>query len=306
MAEAGAKVIVLMSTYNGEAYLQQQIDSILAQEGDFELKLLVRDDGSKNGTLDILKKYEKEGSLSWYHGKNIRTAKSFLNLLKTCEESDYYAFSDQDDYWFPDKIQKGLEDLEGREKPAIYFSNAALVESDLREMGKMVYRRIPENNVYNVLCAPNVLGCTMIFNHSMAQLIRQYPEPKRLIMHDAYLAAVCMVLRGEIIYDHRPGLKYRQHGNNVLGIKNKKVEIIRQRISEIFRKQEVSIQVQAKEILDIYENIMPGKEKEFVKIVSEYNRNLFTRIALSISRKTKYITKNMAFTIRMSIFLGKR
>ena len=72
---------VLMSTYNGERYLRQQIDSILQQEG-VKVQLLVRDDGSTDNTLDILNGYAQKGLLKWYQGENLKSARSFLTLLK--------------------------------------------------------------------------------------------------------------------------------------------------------------------------------------------------------------------------------
>ena len=86
------KIAVLMSTYNGEQYISEQIDSILAQEGDFDLELHVRDDGSKDGTINILSRYEEEGKLRWYNNENLGPAKSFMDLIFSCGEYDCSAF----------------------------------------------------------------------------------------------------------------------------------------------------------------------------------------------------------------------
>ena len=98
------RVAVLMSTYNGEKYLNEQIDSILSQSGNFELSLLVRDDGSTDETINILNKYQNLGKLKWYSGKNLGPGKSFIDLLYKTHGYDYYAFSDQDDVWMTGKI----------------------------------------------------------------------------------------------------------------------------------------------------------------------------------------------------------
>ena len=100
---------VLMSAYNGEKYIGEQIDSILAQDcgnkGLADVKLLIRDDGSSDSTRDILEQYvvNYPSQVSWYHGDNKGVIKSFFDLLdKSVDEAAYYAFADQDDYWMPE------------------------------------------------------------------------------------------------------------------------------------------------------------------------------------------------------------
>ena len=120
------KVLVLMSTYNGEKYLRIQIESILAQK-DVCVSLLVRDDGSSDATTLILDEYAKEGKLTWYSGKNIRPAQSFFDLLFNAPESEYIALSDQDDFWLPEKVYKGCEKVMKmpEDKPCMYCSNVS-------------------------------------------------------------------------------------------------------------------------------------------------------------------------------------
>ena len=101
------KVLVLMSTYNGEKYLREQIDSILGQRG-VEVSLLVRDDGSTDATLTTLDEYKESGRLDYYCGNNLGPARSFMHLLQNAPASDFYAFSDQDDKWMDDKLSPPL------------------------------------------------------------------------------------------------------------------------------------------------------------------------------------------------------
>lgn len=112
-----------MSTYNGKDYLREQIDSILSQDceekADVKLKLLIRDDGSKDGTQEILRKYAAKypDQVSWYQGENIGVIKSFFDLIeKSDEKADYYAFSDQDDYWHKEKLRAGIEKIKEMSK----------------------------------------------------------------------------------------------------------------------------------------------------------------------------------------------
>lgn len=99
------KAAVLMSTYNGARFIREQLDSILDQTGEFELDLWVRDDGSTDGTKDILNDYESRGLLRWYTGENLGPAQSFLDLVRRTLGYDWYAFADQDDFWMPENCR---------------------------------------------------------------------------------------------------------------------------------------------------------------------------------------------------------
>ena len=98
-----------MSTYNGERYLREQIDSIL-QQIDVEIELIIRDDGSNDGTVQIIEEYaSKYPCISYYCGDNVGVGKSFMELLKNAPTADYYAFSDQDDVWLKDKLIRAVK-----------------------------------------------------------------------------------------------------------------------------------------------------------------------------------------------------
>lgn len=118
------KIIVLMSTYNGELYLEEQLRSIINQkftEDEYEVQILVRDDGSSDKTIPILEKYREKGLLDYYTGKNMGYPKSFWHLLKNADDADYYAFADCDDVWFEDKLARAVERLSregGGRRPA--------------------------------------------------------------------------------------------------------------------------------------------------------------------------------------------
>ena len=102
--EKPEKIAVLMSTYNGEEFLRDQIESILNQEK-VNVTLYVRDDGSSDRTVEILSSYEEQGKLKLICGKNCGVGNSFMHLLYTSDQDfDFYAFSDQDDIWLPDKL----------------------------------------------------------------------------------------------------------------------------------------------------------------------------------------------------------
>ena len=123
------KVQVLMSTYNGQTYLKKQIESILEQTYP-NIELLVRDDGSSDHTIDILRDYEERyENIKVIYGKNIGVNGSFFYLLAQ-SNSDYLAFSDQDDIWLPEKIQNAVEKLDYYTVPALYAGNKILIDQN--------------------------------------------------------------------------------------------------------------------------------------------------------------------------------
>ena len=134
------RICVMLSSYNGEKYIKEQIDSILAQKIDGEMILLVRDDGSTDETKQILNEYRsKYNNISWYTGDNLKAAKSFWDLVNSAPDADYYAFCDQDDVWYPDKLVRAINALEKEAIPALYASNVVVVDQNLNSIGNMVF-----------------------------------------------------------------------------------------------------------------------------------------------------------------------
>lgn len=299
------RVAVLMSTYNGEKYLREQIDTILNQKGDFELKLFVRDDGSKDNTIDILEEYKNRYGIEWYQGENCGSAKSFMELVHRIEGYDFYAFADQDDFWLDNKIANGIEKISNTE-PELYCGNGMVVDEKLSYLGNNVYKKAPSIDFYTVSCAGGLLGCTMIFNEKLSEIIRAHNMPEYMVMHDFYIALICMGVGGTVYYDKNPYIKYRQHGSNVVGVSRGVFGKVKDRLNSIIKKPKISIQEQAIDIVDRYEDIFLRQNIKFLKVVSLYKKNMWTRLRLAMSRKTKYVNWNKSITIRLAILLANR
>ena len=101
------KVNILLSTYNGEKFIKQQIESLLAQTYE-NIAIHVRDDGSTDGTIGLLNQYSGNPKVHLYFGDNLGYRKSFAWLLSNCCDADFYAYCDQDDVWMPDKISRAV------------------------------------------------------------------------------------------------------------------------------------------------------------------------------------------------------
>lgn len=299
-------IAVLMSTYNGERFLREQIDSILGQQGDIRVCLLVRDDGSSDRTQAILEEYRLSGKLEWYTGGNLGPAHSFLDLLKRYPDYEYYAFADQDDFWMPNKLLFGVKALKKIEVPGLYCANAELVDENLNSLGRNVYRAIPRTDFFTLMCSGGLLGCSMVFNNKLASLVCNEEMPGKIVLHDFYLAALCSAVGGEIIFDKCSHMKYRQHGNNVVGVSHGIYGTLISRLNDIVRRENVSIADQAETLMFLLDGRISMQKYMWLKKVSGYRKSLFSRIGLALSCKTRYMNANMGFKLRASILLGNR
>lgn len=203
------KVQVLMSTYNGEKYLREQIDSILAQKG-VEVHLLVRDDGSKDNTVEIIKKYK---GIEIIQAKNVGATNSFLNLIELAGDYDYYAFADQDDVWDEDKLFIAIQKLDEHICPAIYSGNTRLVDKELNFIKNETQK--PITTLGSSIVKNYVTGCTAVFNSQLMRYLKQH-TPQCAPFHDWWVNLVCLSVGGVSVYDYEPHMNYRQHGNNVV------------------------------------------------------------------------------------------
>lgn len=300
------KAAVLLSSYNGEHYIRTQIDSILAQQCHIPFDLWVRDDGSSDSTTQILEQYAKEGKLHWYTGDNLRPAKSFLDLVKHCPGYDFYAFADQDDFWKPEKLSRGIARLQEAAGPCLYFSNARMVDGSLNDMGRDVYKTNPYRDYYTLVCEGGLLGCTMIFNRALAQLLQNAPVPEKLIMHDFYTVLVCDLFDGAVIYDPEATMLYRQHASNVVGMSRSKWQAIRNRLQAITTRQKITVAEQAASLLSCYPQIPNPSKKHWLEQVAKYRDHFLNALRIAVTGKTRYSCKNKAITLRLALLLRNR
>lgn len=215
-------VRILMAAYNGEKYLRSQLDSILAQRG-VEVSLLIRDDGSSDQTKNILRAYaQRFHNISIYDtGENEGASGSFYDLLiHTDVFADYYAFADQDDVWYADKLAQAVRLLEQEqsEQPLLYAGKVICVSENLERQETFSYRIAKEPSFGNALMENICMGCTEVFNKRLLLLVREH-LPHKKIMHDwwMYLTAAYF---GKAVYDQNAYMLYRQHGENQIGMQN--------------------------------------------------------------------------------------
>ncbi len=221
------RVAVLMSTYNGVKYLKEQMDSILTQEG-VDVTLFIRDDGSSDGTIDILKEYvETYKNIILNVGDNLGVGNSFMQLVYDCpDDYDYYAFADQDDIWLGEKLKKAVSKIGEETQPVLYCSNQILVDKDLKTIG-MRYSGALSTSYMQILFGNKFAGCTMVWNRPLQKILSdEKRRPSMMLLrnriHDVWVAMVASVV-GLIIYDEDSCILYRQHENNVVGVKKENI-----------------------------------------------------------------------------------
>lgn len=219
--QAPPKVAILLCTYYGQHYLADQLDSIASQTHP-NWEVWVSDDGSEDNTHAILETYKAkwgEDRLSIHFGPAEGFAANFLSL--TCKagiEADYYAYSDQDDIWEVDKLERALAwlDTVPRDIPALYCSRTRLVDVNNNNIGfSPLFTKPPR--FANALIQSVAGGNTMVFNHAARTLLREMGEEISIVSHDWWAYMVISGCGGQIFYDAYPSLRYRQHGGNLVG-----------------------------------------------------------------------------------------
>ncbi|SHN11306.1 glycosyltransferase [Halanaerobium congolense] len=298
------KVQVLLSTYNGEKYLTQQIESILQQK-DVKISLLIRDDGSEDNTVNILKKFKsKYDSIELYCGDNIGWKDSFMKLIYMSGDFDFFAFADQDDFWLPNKLISAINKIyqsNTKKEPKLYYSDVTLTDKNLNKIGKFIRKR-PDNKI-SVLFNPCAQGSTIVFNKKLRNLIKRY-KPKDSYAHDMWVFILCYYF-GLTIYDSNSYLLYRQHDNNV-SIGGKKPSILHLVKSRLIPMLKENIDANyAQDILDGYKEILTKKDAEFLYTLANYKSSFYKKLKILLDPRVKKMTLRGTLFLKLSILLSK-
>lgn len=257
------QVDVLLATYNGEKYLKEQLDSILKQTHK-KIKVIISDDGSKDGTIDILKEYEqKDSRIELYMQKeNLGVVKNIEFLMKKVK-SPYYMLADQDDYWMPEKIEKSLKKIE-QEKADLVFGDLEVVDKNLKTLYSsfndymLLTRKIKKYiNDYRINYLYNcVTGCTVLAKKETIEKIVPLPTKSKYLIHD-YWIGLMVALNGKLAYMPEKYIKYRQHGDNQVGT---------EKISHGFKKLE--------QVRELFINVKLGIFDTYVENKSRFPENI--------------------------------
>jgi len=284
------------------------MESLLGQDYP-HMEILVRDDGSNDGTVELLREYAaNHTNIKVVTGVNLGFAKSFFKLIEiSSPNAGYIALCDQDDVWLRDKVSRAVEFLSRypREIPALYYSRLAVVDENLKPLG---YTKLPRKGLSfcNALVeGPEGSGCTILFNQAALQLLRTFPT--RVYTHDWWIYLVVSGF-GNIIYDKESRILYRQHDSNVFGIPFGVLEKFRAKIHR-FKTGQLQYQNamdQAQEFMRIYGSSLPIEHKRTLEHLLE-NRKRFwlDRLRYALSCEVYHQSTFEHFILKALIALNR-
>jgi len=214
------KISVIITTYNGETYLEQQLLTVFNQTLQ-PAEIIVCDDGSTDGTLKILQKWVELGKIQLYKNNTILgVVENFKKGVLMANPSNFIAFCDQDDLWLPNKLLLCWEKMElihDPQIPCLVYSDLVLVDKNLNvinnsfqnELGIDKFKHCFETALFGSL----VLGCTSLINPVLAKFFIAIPKNNNYY-HDAWMSLIAFGF-GKHLCIKEPLVKYRQHNNNI-------------------------------------------------------------------------------------------
>ena len=288
------KVVIMLSTYNGEKYLREQLDSLVNQTYK-NIEIIIRDDGSKDNTVSIIEEHMKNyDNIRLIKGNNIGFIKSFLELLKI-SKADLYSYCDQDDVWYLDKIERTVKCLENESNdiPVLYVSNYDYYDSNMNYISHAnTTNRVPsfaKSTMENI--AP---GMTMVLNQKAHDEIVKMDSSNSLL-HDWWTYLVCAAL-GKVIYDSNVTVKYRRHLGNVTTVEQGFIKKFIWRIKTFLmsnywtdlKKQLVSFDL-------MYSNKLNKKDYKIIKLFSSKKTMVkqFKKVFYPVRFKDRFIHELM-------------
>ena len=298
------KAVVLLSTYNGERYLRAQLDSILGQTYE-NLELYIRDDGSKDGTVEILREYAaRHKKIVLISGSgNLGYPACFYALTDMAPDADYYFFSDQDDVWFADKVERAVKRLEQEpaEEPRAYFGGYTVCNSDLQPVGSSPeVKKSPQ--LKDALFEVCGLEFTMAVNRAGLKLLNEnkpsFAQARgtwRCMLYTAF---------GKVICDNTPCAYYRRHESAVTSAKQSGIGMWIWRIKTFF----FGGFAEYGEILRDFDQTMGGrlnnKERRMVHLFANghYFPDVFVRVFYPKRLRRKLLDE---LALRLVFFIGK-
>jgi len=292
-------VSILLSTYNGEMYISELLQSLENQE-EVSFQIIIRDDGSEDNTVKIIEDFSsKYGNIHLIKANNLGAKKSFMQLTTLKLDTEYYAYCDQDDIWDKDKLSialKSLKKFKNQSIPLLYYCETRLVDKEKN----VILQSTDYGNPYTLgqlLVKNHVPGCTMVFNRALKDKVVDMPYDSYQYMpyHDHWLYIICRMFNGEVCYDNVPRISYRQHGNNTVGERSL-LKIFME--SGIFDNNQIRSN-RAKELLILFKNQVPNESVLTISKLANYDDTIQARFNLLFCKEIKPITfaEKIAFDI---------
>ena len=294
------KVCVLLTTYNGELYLREQLDSLFNQD-QIKVDVLARDDGSIDRTKEILQKYSQNYSLKWYSGPHLNVQKGFFDLMKKASATDfqYFAFCDQDDIWDEDKLITAVNHLKDPKIPELYYCGQRLVDRNAKFIAN---HKLDENRTLRArFVLSDFAGCTGVFNKALLNEVVSF-EPNYMLMHDTWILKVCLCLGGNVFVDPEAHMSYRQHGANTVGLGRSLPAYLKQ-VKQYMN--EYHIEKQMKELKRGYGSRMISPYNEICNWICDYRDNSVHKKALLNRDNIDFCNRGLNLTYKLKVKLNK-
>lgn len=218
------KVAVLLSSYNGGRHIECQIASILQQSLGNDIRLFVRDDGSTDNTVEIVRAIaDRDKRVTLLPESNVGATASFMSLLSFAKRQlrgfRFFSFSDQDDCWDSDKLEIAVGRLEAEafSGPLLYGAASHHVDAELRPLEPRAKRKVKPITSFNALIQCIVPGHTYVFNRALLDALPDEFKLDSIYGHDVFLLNVALIC-GKLVYDPFPHAEYRLHAQNAMGV----------------------------------------------------------------------------------------
>ncbi len=279
------KIAVLMSTYNGEQYIFKQLESIASQTVSDEVCLYVRDDGSQDNTLQIVREFQDRLKIKIVEGKNLGPAKSFWKLFTDPDiQADFYAFCDQDDIWDSDKLEIAISHL--KQDTHLYACNyRSINEQDyvFQEKGR---KTDPVICTECLFISGVTQGCAMVLTDELRKYILE-KNICRVPMHDIVIMLYSIHF-GSIFWDNLPHFSYRFHNDNFVANNRK-----RNPISYIKRMSMAEKNIYSAVAKELIENVnnFKAEEKHFLENISNYQFSTKKKMEIILNKKIRRCSK---------------
>lgn len=297
---------ILLSSYNGEKYIREQLDSFIHLDCYDRAKVLIRDDGSTDSTPSILKEYADKYGFGVLYGSNKGINASYGLLFKAADLScDYFAFADQDDVWLPNKLSRGIQLLSSinvADIPLLYGSRVEIVDENLRHLGySPIYKK--GASFYNAVIQNILPGHTMILNRTLFKKILDIPTDHDIITD--WLIYMIGSGIGHTVYDDAIGVMHRQHGNNAIGFEQQFLKNTLKRIKRFNKGKVNQNSVQIKAFYEKYSDLLPEHYRQEIGQYLNSLQNIFKRTLYATACKAYRQTAFENLLFKVLYILGK-
>ena len=305
------KIAILLATYNGEAYLEELVESIRMQVGQASWGVYIHDDASHDGTKKIIDFYCQKYPYYFkrLEGTATGSAKTNFMYLLSHVEADYYMFADQDDVWLPNKIEKSIQCLNENDAWCV-CTDLCVTDERLYtiapNMMSWIGRDLSRIHPHQLMIDNVAAGCTMLFTKELRDIAIQLQHVDKILMHDQWVAVIA-AMYGKLAVLKESTILYRQHGDNEMGavhesIGDKGIRLIKELFTGTMYQEKKAFIQEARDLageLLLLKGLpgreLPDEERQFLKELTQIDtKSKFQRIAFyrtnKLDRKSRVST----------------